>query len=76
MKDLDPAFRGSGQKEYPFQDFIYFVPSLCYDYFFSVCHLHAGQISNLSPSYWLVIFGNDVRYHTRKLRNYFWCSMR
>jgi hypothetical protein len=67
MKDLDPAFRGSGQKEYPFQDdrisfisFHHYIMTI----FLAFCHLHAGQISNLSPIYWLVIFGKDVRYHT------------
>lgn len=69
MKDLDPAFRGSGQKEYPFQAFIYSVPSLCYDCFLVVCHLHAGQISKLSPTYWLVILGDDEII-------FFWCSTR
>jgi hypothetical protein len=54
MKDLDPAFRGSGQKEYPFE-----LPftSICHYDFFAFCYLHIGPISNLFPGVLATDFG-------------------
>jgi hypothetical protein len=48
MKDLDPAFRGSGQKEYPFQAFVYFVTQLHYDRFLAfVIFMLAESLTSL-----------------------------